>query len=214
MTTSEFIKMLQEEDPLGTAHVRIAGGVPYKAELKDGYWDGPYSYIDDKKYVTSCEAVKVDIFCMDIEEFVEYNHAKGYSWEDIEKRFIFKLDCYANESDRNEKSESVLNEARKHYDTLIEIHERLYQEGLIKMIENANKGWRWFQNKLVDDFESNSSMHHHYTWKIFNEQYKEEGSNIINTESIVKSGKWEKHDNNVMPGYYQWKFKETEIHET
>lgn len=46
MTTSEFIKMLQDADPSGEAHIRMSGGVPKYAELKEGYWDGPYSYID------------------------------------------------------------------------------------------------------------------------------------------------------------------------
>ena len=48
MKTSEFIKMLQEADPSGEAHVRMYGGVPKFAELKPGYWDGPYSYIDEE----------------------------------------------------------------------------------------------------------------------------------------------------------------------
>ena len=47
MTTSQFIKMLQEADPSGEAHIRMEGGIPLFAELKPGYWDGPYEYIDE-----------------------------------------------------------------------------------------------------------------------------------------------------------------------
>ena len=48
MTTSQFIKMLQEADPSGEAHIRMDGGIPLFAELKPGYWDGPYEYIDEE----------------------------------------------------------------------------------------------------------------------------------------------------------------------
>jgi len=49
MTTGEFIKMLQEEDPSGKAHLRMDGGIPWFEECKAGYYDGPYSYIDENK---------------------------------------------------------------------------------------------------------------------------------------------------------------------
>jgi len=59
MKTSEFIKMLQEADPSGEAHIRMEGGIPRFAELKEGYWDGPYSYLDEEgNWVYSTEGNK------------------------------------------------------------------------------------------------------------------------------------------------------------
>jgi hypothetical protein len=58
MTTKEFIKILQDADPSGEAHIRMEGGIPMYAELKAGYWDGPYAYIEDGKYVYSAEGSK------------------------------------------------------------------------------------------------------------------------------------------------------------
>ena len=72
------------------------------------------------------------------------------------------------------------------------------------MIENSNKGWTWFQNKMVD---SERGMHVYYTWEIFDENGKSQGSNLHMTESVQLSGLWEKLDNNVKPGFYQWILK-------
>lgn len=38
MTTSEFIKMLQEAGQEGNAHIRMEGGIPMCAEHKPGYY--------------------------------------------------------------------------------------------------------------------------------------------------------------------------------
>ena len=70
MKTKDFIKMLQEADPSGEAYIRMQGGVPHCAELKEGYWDGPFQYIDDDgNFVTSIKEFKVDIHCIDILKF-------------------------------------------------------------------------------------------------------------------------------------------------
>ena len=74
------------------------------------------------------------------------------------------------------------------------------------MKENAQKGWKWFQNKDVDKNEK-PNLHKYYTWKIYDKKGREQGSTINNTESIMKSGDWEKVDNNKKKGYYQWIYK-------
>src|SRR6478736_6177195 len=104
MTTAEFIKILQVADPKGTAHIRMEGGIPLFAELKEGYWDGPYSYMDEEgNYVYSTRGSKVDIHCMDIWSFVERNFTHGITtFDDIEKKFKFELG-YSIESQRKER---------------------------------------------------------------------------------------------------------------
>lgn len=205
MTTSEFIEILKKADPSGDAHIRMEGGIPLFAELKPGYWDGPYSYIDkDDNYVYTSAGSKVDIYCVDIWDFVERNMNRNTKWEEIEKKFKFEL-TYSIKEHKDERANSILKQAKEAYNDIMEILTSSYNRSLEEMIKNAEKGWKWFQNKDVDKNEV-PNMHKYYTWKIFDENGKEQGSNIHMTESIQDSGLWSKLESNEMPGYYEWKF--------
>ena len=81
MKTKDFIKMLQEADPEGEGYIRLPdSGAPWFAEAKEGYWDGPYQYLEkmhpddkdnaDKRLVTSTEGYKVDIYTLDYDSIV------------------------------------------------------------------------------------------------------------------------------------------------
>lgn len=61
MTTSEFIKMLQEADPEGNAHVKTGFGVPVAAHVVPGYYDGSYLYFDGEKLTGSIKNNKIVI---------------------------------------------------------------------------------------------------------------------------------------------------------
>jgi hypothetical protein len=203
MTTKEFIKMLQEADPSGECHVRMPGGIPMYAEHKEGYWDGPYSYINEEgQYVYTTQGSKVDIHIYDIEDFVESNYSMGKTWEDIEKLFVFDL-TYSIKEHRDERANRILKEAKEAFEYIDKIHRDLYNKALEEMIKNSNSGWTWFQDKKVD-LNEKPNLHIYYTWKIYNKWGKDQGSNLHNTESILKSGLWEKHDNGAKEGYYQW----------
>jgi hypothetical protein len=203
MTTKEFIKMLQEADPSGECHVRIPGGIPRHAEKKEGYWDGPYSYINEEgQYVYTTQGSKVDIYMEDIWDFVENNYSKKTSWEDIEKLFVFDL-TYSNKESRDERANSILKEAKEAFIEVDEIQRKLYNKSLEEMIDNSNSGWTWFQDKKVDLKEC-PNWHVYYTWKIYDRWGKDHGSNLHQTQPILESGLWEKHDNGVKEGYYQW----------
>lgn len=65
MTTNELIEMLKKEDPEGNCHVRIHGEMPWFAEKKPGYWDGPYTYVEEDTMVFSTKGDKVDIRTME-----------------------------------------------------------------------------------------------------------------------------------------------------
>ena len=206
MTTAEFIKMLQEADPSGQAHIRMEGGIPVSAELKEGYWDGPYSYLDeDKNWVYSSEGSKVDLYCMDIEDFTTsgFNAYNIPEWEEIERKFIFKLGSYISEERKTERKESILKPAREAYDW----EERFYREMREKMekesIERSDKGWTWFQNKEVDS-SIKPNLHTYYTWIVLDENGKDRGSCLDSVQAVYKSGLFEKHDNGLKRGYYQW----------
>lgn len=207
MTTAELIKILQEADPSGEAHIRMDGGIPKYAVLKEGYWDGPYSYLDENdNWVYSTKNNKVDLYCEDIEDFVSES-MDTYDipdWEEIKSKFKFELSCYANDSQRIEKEESFLKRVKVHYDSSASMYNKFRKEGDKRAIERSNKGWTWFQNKLVDDKSLKQNLHHYYTWKIYDENGKEQGSTPHNVQSVYKSGLFERKDNNVKKGYYQW----------
>ena len=209
MTTSEFIKMLQDADPGGQAHIRMSGGVPKYAELKPGYYDGSYTYIDENgNWVSSTKGDKVDIWTTDMSDFV-YDLVDTYAiptWEDIEKKFIFEMTAYSNNNQRSEREQGILDRARKYYDEAVTMHKKFEDEGLVRAIEQAGNGWKWFQNKLVDDKSIEFNEHHFYTWKVYDENGKVQSSNPHNVEAVVKSGMFEKLDNSELEGYYEWKF--------
>jgi len=125
MKTKDFIKMLQEADPSGEAYVRLpGGGAPYFAEHKEGYWDGPYQYLepldpnkprsyDNTRLVTSSLGSKVDIHIIDSTSIVWEEEGK---MENIKPRFRFEFDNYAIKSQRSDREErmwkSIEDEAR------------------------------------------------------------------------------------------------------
>lgn len=211
MKTKDFIKMLQEADPKGEAHIRMYGGIPRFAELKEGYWDGPYSYIDeDGNYVYSASGMKVDIYCEDIDDFVErnFNLHDPDNWENIKDKFKFDLNVYGSESSRNEKAQRVLKTAKEDYEMIYDIHKRSFDESEARAVRYVGEeGWTFFQNKLVDDKSLRPNMHHYYTWKIYDKDGNLQSSNIYNVQGVYKSDKFERVDNGEKVGYYQWVMK-------
>lgn len=204
MKTKDFIKMLQEEDPSGECYIRLNGDPIWFAEQKEGYWDGPYNFIEkgeDGKYTwtASTKGHKVDIHTMDMFSFSE---RYGGDWEEVKKHIKVEY-TYLDNGDRERQ---FMEHAKEECDQYKEMRESLYEKGHNDMKENAKKGWRWFQNKDVDKNEK-PNLHKYYTWKIYDEKKKERMSSVYNTESIMKSGDWEKVDNKKKKGYYEWIFK-------
>jgi hypothetical protein len=208
MKTSEFIKMLQEADPTGEAHIRMEGGVPYSAILKEGYYDGPYSYIDeDFNYVYSASGSKLDLYCLDVWGYVDRIKGKAETFDEIKHKFKFDLGIYINPENRQSREYGILKEAEDAFNEMKGIESNLYQKELEDSIKKSELGWRWFQNKDVDNVpEGEMNMHVYYTWKIMGEDGKLQpyGSNVWQTEPVLKSGLWEKTDNGEMDGYYEW----------
>jgi len=104
MKTKDFIKMLQEADPTGEGYIRLPdGGAPWFAEAKEGYWDGPYQYLekqDDKDthfhnamLVTSIKGYKVDIYVKDTDSIVWDENG---NMDKIRKKIRFEYSGYAD----------------------------------------------------------------------------------------------------------------------
>jgi hypothetical protein len=201
MTTSEFIKILQEADPKGTAHIRMEGGIPHFAERKPGYWDGAYSYIDeDNNYVTSTEGDKIDIHCIDISIHVESLMSKHKDLEDIKKKFVFNIGSNQDRVDR------VMKEVESAYKDFKEMDDEMYERQLEEAIKKADEGHRWFQNKEVDNIpEGEMNNHIYYTWKFMSPTGEVENhSTPWKTQPILQSELWTRVDNGEMEGYYEW----------
>ena len=209
MKTKELIKLLQEADPSGEAHVRMIGGTPVSVEIKEGYWDGSYTYFDDDgNLVESTDGSKVDIRVIDSSDFLErhYDEYKSYdeNWNNVISKHIFK---FSNMGRGDERKKEHTASIKKQFDEWHEYMMEHKQIAIDRAIENSIKGWKWYQNKLVDDTKDGINEHMYYTWKIYDENGKLEGSNLWNTEAVLRSGLFERLDNNEFPGYYQWGIK-------
>lgn len=124
MTTKELIKLLQEADPEGNSHVRSRGdGVPYRVDVLEGCWDGPYEYLTgplcDKntKFVFTDKGSIVEISTVDIEEWI-WNDNKNasrieFDFENKNKEFLKSLKQQVEESYRKYTScvRSLRNES-------------------------------------------------------------------------------------------------------
>lgn len=124
MTTKEFIKMLQEADPEGNAHIRGFGGVPYYAELKPGYYDGSYSYINEEgKYVSTTQGIKVDIYFKEWDDYVWDNKMQWdkrkesveEAWERLKNLYILDYDNMGRKQERTEEFHKSLRESFDSY---------------------------------------------------------------------------------------------------
>lgn len=123
MTTNEFIKLLQEEDPSGEGHIRLYDGTPFAAIAKEGYYDGYYTYLDkDDNFVATIKGYKIDIYCVDIDMFVERHFEScNRDWELIKAKFVFEFDGY-NEENRQSRIDNILLKAREAYDLMMSIY--------------------------------------------------------------------------------------------
>lgn len=140
MKTKDFIKMLQEADPTGEGYVRLpGGGAPWFAEPKEGYWDGPYQYLElgeekrfyphDSVLVTSTKGYKVDIHVMDRDTIIWDEEG---DLERIKKRIRFDLTYVHNEDRINSYWKHIEEEAayarNVHEKSLVEWTQRTFLE--------------------------------------------------------------------------------------
>jgi len=211
MKTRDFIKILQEADPTGDGYIRMADGIPYFAEAKAGYWDGAYSYIDENEnLVYSTQHYKVDIYSRNTYDFVEglYNHfdKERNTWDYIKSKIKFDF-TYSIPEQRKEREDAILKRIKAEFDDCVQVHENIWQKELEDALKHVEEGWTWFQNKEVDNKDLKPNMHYYYTWKIYNKDGKDQGSNPYNTQPVLYSGLFERLDNNKKPGYYEWIYK-------
>lgn len=192
MKTKDFIKMLQEADPSGEAYVRIDGGAPAYAWLKEGYWDGPYAYLDeDGTYVKSTAGMKVDIYTRTPEDIVWDNRG------DIEKiKKKIRIDyTYLNDDREKQFWEYIEEEAKTAREWDEQSKERFWNEHVKPTMD---EGYIIIQDK--DD-----PIGHYHVTKYFNPVTGEKESMMQGEcHVILKSGKFEPIEKEE---YIEWVLK-------
>jgi len=164
MKTKEFIEILQKADPSGEAHIRMPdGSIPYYAELKPGYYDGPYSYLDENgKWIYTTNGMKVDVYSCEKYSFAwdlvgETNPwvvTEEEAWNHVKKHFDVTT-TYFYEKDRLERTEGFFKEVREAFDDAFPFHIRHWNQSLDEVIEKAKNGWKFYQredSKRINEF--------------------------------------------------------------
>lgn len=208
MTTEDFIKILQKEDPSGKAHIRLHGGIPMGAELKPGYWDGPYSYINEQgQYVHTMKGEKVDIWCVEPEDFV-WDNEMGYcpykdnreeAWEKLKTLFVLEYTNSIKEQ-RDEKERNFFKNIEDNFKEYVDYRIASSMRYTDEVVKKAKDGWKFFQKKV-------DKKYNWYNWKIVDENGKTEpyGTNLATSEPILLSGKFVSQDRG---DYLEWILKE------
>lgn len=99
MTTSEFIKLLQKEDPSGKLHVHVRGeGCPVFVNIEPGYYDGSYYFKEKDKWMISKIGDKLTVRCSSPFNDAEYApEQEKYDWEGFSKTFDYAQDPKGND---------------------------------------------------------------------------------------------------------------------
>jgi hypothetical protein len=165
MKTKDFIKMLQKEDPSGEGFLRINNEPILFVESKEGYWDGPYNYIerdeDDKMvWVQSTQGYKVDVMTMDMFLFAEYYSG---DWEEIKKHIKINYTYVEKDKHANEIMIKLKNQCD------------LYNE-IEKSIDNDEE---WIDGISQEDWDQLTEYEKHL-WLLENDyDYEKEWNNAI-----------------------------------
>lgn len=136
MKTKELIELLQKEDPEGNCHVRVCGEMPFFCEKKPGYWDGPYTYIEDDTMVFSTKGNKVDIYTLEPDDWAE-RHLDD--WRD-KIRFEYGY----SDDDRKEKIIKSMEEVEKEWKFL---EQQSMEQFTFSVLQKIKDGWKIYHDK-------------------------------------------------------------------
>lgn len=199
MKTKELIRLLQEADPTGEAHVRMSGGIPTSVQHLPGYYDGSYSYFDEEgRYVISKEGSKVDIYTTDIDDFIWDLVDFDTTWEEVKAKIVLKIGD-PNIDWIKERHDSIYKNAMQQFADAQELDIKYLNESTELAVKRAKEGWQFYQNKKVDT----EGMYTYYMWKIYSPDGKTESSSVHDTQGIIKSGLFRKVDCDLAD-YYKW----------
>lgn len=163
MRTGQFIKMLQEVDPTGEGFIMMSdGGVPQWFEQKHGYYDGAYSFIDERgRMVKSTDENKVDVICKEkewviwddldwlvrqdmavaVEKGVPYHFDEEYWFQRTKELFIF------DSTVADEYKEKFFQTIRGDFESWRSYKVEADQEWMERTLKEYNEGIRFFEEK-------------------------------------------------------------------
>lgn len=176
MITEELIEQLKKEDPTGKCHVRMTGGAVLFCERKAGYWDGPYQYIKDKKYIISTRGNKVDIHTSDYEDWI-WDHDGDYSSIELDfagysgEALAGKIKDYKN---KFEKTSKECKEFKRQ-----SLHNFTFQ-----ILKKVQEGWKIVQPK-------DTKIGHHNVHYFIKKLHKKERLCQGESEAVIESGFFE-----------------------
>lgn len=132
----QFKKAVEEfhsKSKFKDAHLRLSSGTPQSAVLKEGYYDGCYSFIDEKgNYVITEKGFKIDIYSIeDVEDFV-------YDEEGNDSKVIIDL----HDQNSVQSIQNRIKDASKKYK---EVVAKLDNAALVDVLKKINEGWKIVQ---------------------------------------------------------------------
>lgn len=137
MKVKDLIRALQEADPTGECHVRCGGGAIFFAERKEGYWDGPYQYIENDEFYISAKHEKVDINSIDYESWI-WDHAGDYSKIHVDMS-VYGSRAKEKQKEWLEKFEKISKECKQFTAQSI-------KEMTFNVLKRLHDGWDIFQD--------------------------------------------------------------------
>ena len=174
MKVKDLVKELQEADPTGECYVRCASGAPLFVERKEGYWDGPYHYIEDGKYHISSTHDKVDIQSVDWESWI-WDHDGDYSSIEVDTSVY----CASAERKKEwlEKFEKVSKECKK-------FKEQCLKEMTFNVLKRLSDDWRIYQDADKPVGYYNAMYYEKGPWGLKKAERLCQGE----TEAVLESG--------------------------
>ena len=134
MKTRDLIESLKESDPTGELHVKLktseGHGVVVGSYKSPGYYDGPFSYIENKKFIISDKGEKVEITSIFLDDFIFDN---GGDTSNI------ILDV------RDSIKEYLKKEIEEMAKEAIEFKKRSFDKFFVIILEKLRSGWKIIQ---------------------------------------------------------------------
>jgi hypothetical protein len=189
MKTKELIKLLQDADPKGESYIRSGGGAINGVQVKEGYWDGPYSYLDKNgTYITSTKGYKIDLCVTELDDIVwECNG----DMKEIKKKVKFDL-TYCNDDREKEYWKQIEKDA----EDARRFNEKSIQRCSFDVIKKMTEGW-----EVIQPLDVKIGMYNVMKYK---KGLKKEQLNQGSCHAILKSGLFEPIKDKK---YYIWKLK-------
>lgn len=157
MTTKEFIELLMKADPSGNAYIRFPdGSIPCSAQVVPGYYDGPFSYINERnQWVRSINGIKLEIDTISpesmVDNFIEnwnpYLESIDTLWDLVKTKFVLDESYVRGD---NRKINDFFKSIKNYFDSSTERTIESYNKDLDEVIDLYKRGCRFIRKENVN----------------------------------------------------------------